>query len=141
MMASTMKQADTKVGVPLAAQGSRVSRRSYAPAFKREVVARCLQPGASVSGIALSHGINANVIRKWLPRYGAAGSSEVATMLPVLLTPAARPPTPKHARIHAALGATRPPIELSLGAATVRLPAGFDAAELRSIVQILSALP
>jgi hypothetical protein len=32
----------------------------------------------------------------------------------------------------------RPPIELILNDATVRLPAGFDPAELHSIVQILA---
>ena len=34
-----------------------------------QVVQECLQPGASVSSVAISHGINANVIRKWLPIY------------------------------------------------------------------------
>ncbi|MBD1552846.1 hypothetical protein HAQ06_09800 [Pseudomonas sp. C2L12B] len=29
----------------------------------------CLQPGATVPSVAISHGINANVIRKWLPIY------------------------------------------------------------------------
>ncbi|WP_407692696.1 transposase [Pseudomonas sivasensis] len=28
-----------------------------------------MQPGASVSSIAISHDISANVIRKWLPIY------------------------------------------------------------------------
>jgi len=36
--------------------------------------------------------------------------------------------------------AQRAPIELILGDATVRLPAGFDPSELRSIVQVLAAL-
>jgi hypothetical protein len=34
----------------------------------------------------------------------------------------------------------RAPIELTLAGATLRLPPGFDAQELRSIVQILAAL-
>ncbi|WP_238706643.1 transposase [Pseudomonas juntendi] len=28
-----------------------------------------MQPGATVSSVAISHGINANVIRKWMPLY------------------------------------------------------------------------
>ena len=135
-----MKQADANFGVPLAAQASKPTRRSYAPEFKRAVVAQCRQPGASVSGIALSHGINANVVRKWLPRHDAIASMAVATMLPVSIRPLAQFAFPRPARMHTALAATRPPIELSLGAATVRLPAGFDPAELHSIVQILAAL-
>lgn len=139
-MASTMKQADAKFRVPLAAQETKRTRRSYAPEFKREVVAQCLAAGTSVSGVALSHGINANVIRKWLPRHEALASTAVATMLAVTIKPAARLATPKPAGMHAPVGATRPPIELILGAATVRLPAGFDPAELHSIVQVLAAL-
>ena len=37
--------------------------------FKVQVVQECLQPGATLSSVAISHGINANVIRKWLPLY------------------------------------------------------------------------
>ncbi|MDF5910288.1 transposase [Pseudomonas aeruginosa] len=37
--------------------------------FKAQVVQECLQPGATVSSVAISHGINANVIRKWLTLY------------------------------------------------------------------------
>ena len=44
-------------------------RSSYPKLFKAQVVQECLQPGASVSSVAISHGINANVIRKWLPLY------------------------------------------------------------------------
>jgi transposase-like protein len=46
-------------------------RSSYPKPFKAQVVQECLQPGASVSSGATSHGIgiNANVIRKWLPIY------------------------------------------------------------------------
>ncbi len=44
-------------------------RSSYPKPFKAQVVQECLQPGATVSSVAISHGINANVIRKWLPLY------------------------------------------------------------------------
>lgn len=128
-----MKIADAKIGVPAAAPETTRARRTYARQFKSDVIAQCQVPGASVSAIALSHGINANVIRKWLPRHGAT------TMLPVTIESAApeavtRPGAP------AARSAARPPIELTLAGATVRLPAGFDPHELRSIVQILVAL-
>ncbi len=138
-MASTMKIADAKNSVPMAALETTRARRTYAQQFKREVVAQCLMPGASVSAIALSHGINANVIRKWLPRHKPGTPAPVVTMLPVSIEAAAPAVTPKP-RMHPTLAAARPPIELSLGAATVRLPAGFDPQELHSIVQILAAL-
>lgn len=113
-------------------------RRTYALEFKRDVVAQCLEPGASVSAIALSHRINANVIRKWLPRHGGVTSTAMAMMLPVKVEPAAVPVNPKR-RMTMPLADPRPPTELILNGATVRLPAGFDPAELRSIVQILAA--
>ena len=69
-MASTMKMVDAIVkqesGAKSRSTGVR-SRRTYSKQFKAEVVAQCMAPGASVSAIALNHGINANVIRIWLP--------------------------------------------------------------------------
>ena len=44
-------------------------RSSYPKPFKAQVVQEYLNPAASVSSVAISHGINANVIRKWLPIY------------------------------------------------------------------------
>ena len=134
-----MTQADANSRVPIAAQGTRKTRRVYSRKFKREVVARCLEPGASVSAIALAHGINANVIRKWLPRQKLASARALSTMLPVTVQSAAPIATIKP-RIDAGQSARRAPIELTLGAATVRLPHGFDPAELRSIVQVLSGI-
>lgn len=128
-----MKIADAKNGALIAAPRTTRARRTYARQFKSEVVAQCLAPGASVSGVALMHGINANVIRKWLPRNGTA------TMLPVTLEAAMAVTSPR-AAMPAMRSATRPPIELTLAGATVRLPAGFDPQELRSIAQILVTL-
>ncbi len=134
-----MKQADAKFGVPVAAQEpAGASRRTYSLQFKREVVAQCLAPGASVSAIALSHCINANVIRKWLPRHRGQAGTALASMVPVNIAPT---PVAMNARPRVPVSkALRPPIELILNDVTVRLPAGFDPAELHSIVQILAAL-
>ncbi|WP_460427166.1 transposase [Azotobacter armeniacus] len=43
-----------------------MQRRSYSTAFKAQVVQECGQPGASVASVALSHGINTNVVHKWI---------------------------------------------------------------------------
>ena len=43
-------------------------RSSYPKPFKVQVVQECLQQGATVSSVAIRHGINANVIRKWRKR-------------------------------------------------------------------------
>lgn len=44
----------------------RNGRRRYDPAGKRRLVEACLQPGVSLAGMALRHGVNANLLRKWV---------------------------------------------------------------------------
>lgn len=44
------------------------TRRSFTEEFRQRVVAETEQPGASIAGIALAHGINANVVHKWRSR-------------------------------------------------------------------------
>jgi transposase len=44
-------------------------RRRFDPQAKRELVQACLQPGVSVARMALDHGLNANLLRKWISDY------------------------------------------------------------------------
>lgn|SRR3990167_7918065 len=119
------QESDAKTGVV----GVR-TRRTYSNQFKADVAAQCLMPGASVSAIALSHGINANVIRKWLPP-GPTPVARAPVLLPVTIAPDAPPAQPSAAQ----------PIELSIHGATLRLSPGFAAQDLRSILQVLRSLP
>lgn len=41
-------------------------RRTHSPEFKARVLAACRQTSASIAAVALAHGINANVVHKWL---------------------------------------------------------------------------
>ena len=41
------------------------TRRRYDDDQKAQVVAECGAPGASVAKVAMSHGINANVVHRW----------------------------------------------------------------------------
>lgn len=43
---------------------------TYSAEFKAQVLAECQQPGASVAAIALAHGLNINLLRKWLVGHG-----------------------------------------------------------------------
>jgi transposase len=45
---------------------NRPKRRFYNPELKAQVMQECQQSGASVAGVALSHGINANIVHRWL---------------------------------------------------------------------------
>lgn len=40
-------------------------RREYSEEFKAEVLAQTRQTGASVSGVALSHGLHPNMVQRW----------------------------------------------------------------------------
>ena len=62
-------------------------RSSYPKPFKAQVVQECLQPGASASSVAIRHGINANVIRKWLPLYRDQLPAALPAFVPVRAAP------------------------------------------------------
>lgn len=46
----------------------RDGRRRYDPASRDRFVAACLEPGVSVSRLAREHGVNANLVRKWIKK-------------------------------------------------------------------------
>lgn len=41
-------------------------RRYYSPELKVQVVQECRQAGASIARVALAHGINANIVHRWI---------------------------------------------------------------------------
>ena len=77
------------------------TRRNHAPELKHQVVLDCQQPGASVAAVALAHGLNANLVRRWLrddPRVktavavaGPASSAFVEVPMPRVGAPVAEP--------------------------------------------------
>ena len=40
-------------------------RRHYSAELKEQILLECAQPGASVAKIAMTHGINANIVHGW----------------------------------------------------------------------------
>src|ERR1700674_5149485 len=93
-MVSTMKIVDTKKGASRAgsANGVRVNRtgrRSYTLEYKLDVVRQCSEPGVSVAAVALTHRINANLVRRWIVRHQRARIDSVpkprAPLLPVTI--------------------------------------------------------
>jgi transposase len=52
-------------------------RRRHSAQFKAKVVQACT-PGASVAAVALAHGLNANLVRRWLQKRNAGVSGAVA---------------------------------------------------------------
>ena len=100
-------------------------RGRYSNDFKRQVVAACLAPGVSTAAIALSNGLNANLLRRWVVESSPRSDSrrtKIATALaqargnpgfvPVRLDPAS---PASH------IASTDIRIELQHGATTVQI--------------------
>ena len=45
-------------------------RRNHTEEFKQTMIAACCEAGASVAGIALANGVNANQVRRWMRERG-----------------------------------------------------------------------
>jgi transposase len=109
----------------------RDGRCIYDRKAKRELVRRCLQPGVSVAGLALAHGINANLLRKWIT---VAAGQEVLDReaAPVLLPVTTTAPEPV---------ATQLPdghLDLVLAAGTIRIHGRVEAAMLEVAIDCLA---
>lgn len=94
-------------------QASGRGRRRHDRELKRQVLAECAEPGASVARVALAHGLNANLVHKW--RRGARPADARVepsghVFVPVAVAPAA--PAAAENMIH---------VELRRGALAIRV--------------------
>jgi transposase len=76
---------------------TQTERRVHSAELKAAVLAECQEAGASVAAVALRHGLNANLVRKWLvgrglKKAGLAAPRAVAALefVPVGLSGSAR---------------------------------------------------
>ena len=93
------------------------TRRRYGSQFKAMVLGQCDEPGMSVAKVAMSHGINDNVVHRWrqlarqqrtaLPTtVGALRSAEpAATFVPLALAAPAAPEMKTEVRLDIRRGA------------------------------------
>ena len=71
----------------------RDGRHCYDKASKAVLARACLEPGVSLAGMALRHGVNANLLRKWVVKYQLSSDatsplspvSALSAFVPVLL--------------------------------------------------------
>jgi transposase-like protein len=61
-------------------------RRTHPIEFKTDLVAMCRQPGVSVSAVALAHGVNSNLLRRWMKQFPVDAKHPVAP-IPANLVP------------------------------------------------------
>ena len=114
-------------------------KRVFALAFRSWLVEQARQPGASVAGLALRHGINANQLRRWIVvEHKLRGGLERAALLPVTL---ASRPMP-HVPVGSAASApafTESHIELEVFGARIKLHGEVDGQRLRTVLDALAA--
>jgi transposase len=82
----------------------KIVRRRHSAELKAQVLSECAQRGASVASVALSHGINANIVHKWRRLEGAT-PLPVASFVPVAL-PVPTRAAPADIRMELRRGAT-----------------------------------
>ena len=82
----------------------KIVRRRHSADLKAQVLSECEQRGASVASVAMSHGINANIVHKWRRLAGAAPVA-VTSFVPVAL-PAPSCAVPADIRVELRRGAT-----------------------------------
>ncbi len=114
----------------------RVKRRHkvWPASLKREIVAACAVPGASVSMVARQYDVNANQVFTWRKLYAEASDVAAPQLVPVVVTreqPAALPPPPPPAP-------TTDIIEIEVpGGYRVRIGGNIKAAALRVVLDAL----
>ena len=88
--------------IPNEVGAGRRRRREHSAEFKAQVVAACSAPGVSNAAVAMAHGLNPNLARRWVreaERRGggalvkAANSAVPTAFVPVQLPPAQAAPT------------------------------------------------
>ena len=129
---------------------SRRRRRDHSLELKRELVRQCLLLGASVSSIAMAHGINANLVFKWRREHRAAEAADAGVaqasaplMLPITLAsapssniPMSLPQAPTSITTRTSTGS----IELDFARARLRLRGAVDQESLLGLLSALRSL-
>ncbi|WP_063781943.1 IS66-like element accessory protein TnpA [Bradyrhizobium viridifuturi] len=117
----------------------RNGRRRYDPASKQRLVEACLQPGVSLAGLALQHGVNANLLHKWVakrPLQSEDGQPEArAPIAPAFIPVCAPSPTRSTGAI--AVCATE---RSCAGRLTASMPNGVTLSLKGGDAQLLSAV-
>ena len=118
-------------------------RRDWPEAEKIAIVAKALAPGVNVSDIARRHDINPQQLFGWRRRFRAEAEALIeesrataaATFAPVVIAATSSPPSPAPAVVPECAS-----IEISIGAATVRIRGSVDTKTLAVVLKALRAL-
>jgi transposase len=109
------------------------TRRTHSLEFKQSAVEASRQPGASIAGVAMAHGINANQLHKWRRQFSVARTA-VALNAPSLLPVTIIPDEPARSSVDES-----PPgrIDIELGRARISLSGRVDLDVLHTVLATL----
>ena len=114
----------------------RDGRRRYRPEAKQAVLEQCSRPGASIAAVALTNGLNANVVRRWLVEQEGKGAAvkTAADLLPVVIQD-----LPKQATAAKRAAGETAAIEIDINGARIRVHAGATTEQIAALVSALRA--
>jgi transposase-like protein len=141
-----MSEKHSELSVKLVTGHKRDGRCIYSKQGKRELAQACRRPGVSVAGMALRHGVNANLLRKWIRAYQEGGPGKLP------LRPAVKPDAPRLLpviQVEQAISERRGDdvpmhaladhcIEIAVAAYTVRLRGAVDPQQLSAVLDCLA---
>jgi transposase len=114
-------------------------RRAWPVLEKRRIVQQTMEPGRSVSEVALSYGLNTNQLFRWRRMFERGELMEpCAALLPVSLVPTGEPARKPGRQAH---GQAPTPSSIHIefiGRATISVEHGADPALLRVILESMT---
>jgi transposase len=115
-------------------------RRRWTAEEKARIVAETCDPEASVCAVARRHGLTPQQLFAWRrdarQRAAAAGAKPGLAFASVVVEAPRSSPSPARPLVRPDIGA----IEIVIGAVTVRVPPGTDAATLQTVLRALKAV-
>jgi transposase len=134
----TMSEKSAEVVPGLIVKPGLNGRRTYSVTAKRALAQLCSRPGVSVARMALTHGVNANLLRRWMIRY-ADPKAAVIEAAPLKGTvPALLPVTTRVARATRTSINLDSCIEIEFAAARIRVRGVVDARALGVVLDCLA---
>lgn len=106
---------------------ARRRRRRHSAEFRAEVVRACLQPGVSMASVALAHGLNATMLRKWV--VDAEGGSRVLERPRPPASTAEVAPSPSFVALQLPTATVQPTIRIELQRAGTTVNVSWPASE------------
>ncbi|MCA1971564.1 MAG: transposase [Pseudomonadota bacterium] len=132
-----MSEHTSELSARLVVGRKRDGRNVYSKQAKRELVEACLRPGVSVARIAYEHGLNANLLRKWITLYREVAqppATEAVALIPVVQAH-------ESACRRAAPADVAGCLEIVVSDATIRVRGAVDPRQLRLVLDCLARRP